>query len=268
MPLEALSVSIEEAWPTAIVVVKGMLRQAGTVDILNCLRKCVAGCPEAIIIDLTGMHAESDVPLTVFGAVHREAAVWPAIPVILCAPSVALVERLARSGLSRRMPVCPDRHAATAAITGPPTIARADHDLGQDPDAPAGARVLITALCAGWGLAPLAEAARLILSELVTNAVVHGAGRIRLTALVRRPYLHLVVRDESPDAPRAAAEPVRGSGLVAGGRGLRLVGRTATGWGYVSESGGKAVWARLRLPPTAPSEAGPKGLGPAGAQAR
>ncbi len=88
------------------------------------------------------------------------------------------------------------------------------------------------------------DVAVLLTDELVTNAVVHGGGRYRLTAEVLPGTLEVTVSDRSGDQPPRV--------LAAGteeehGRGMAIMAALATEWGSRREDGGKAVWFRLDL---------------------
>ncbi|MDT0343172.1 ATP-binding protein [Streptomyces litchfieldiae] len=98
----------------------------------------------------------------------------------------------------------------------------------------------------------------LLVSELVTNAVVH-TGRpavLRLTARVpprgRNVPVRLEVVDDSSRAPR----PRRAEGEDTGGRGLELVEVLADRWGWQAEGAGKRVWCELDCAPPGPPPAG------------
>jgi anti-sigma regulatory factor (Ser/Thr protein kinase) len=72
------------------------------------------------------------------------------------------------------------------------------------------------------------EDARLLTSELVTNAVVHGKGAIGLSALLDDDRLMIEVTDEGDGFERT----VRQHGLDAvGGNGPNIVDRLASRWG-------------------------------------
>ena len=118
-------------------------------------------------------------------------------------------------------------------------------ELDGDPDAPARGRHAVTAVLDAWGCEPGSrEDLLLVVSELVTNAVVHGAEPIRVT-MVRAPER---VRVEVTDGA-AAASPhgnPRPPTDAETGRGLSVVTRLAVAWGWRATPGnGKTVWAEL-----------------------
>ena len=71
-----------------------------------------------------------------------------------------------------------------------------------------------------------------------------GDDDLVLSVALGRRFLHLSVRDGSAAPPiRLIPDPYNG-----GGRGLILIDALASGWGTTQVSGGKVVWATLRLP--------------------
>jgi anti-sigma regulatory factor (Ser/Thr protein kinase) len=103
-----------------------------------------------------------------------------------------------------------------------------------------------TASCLdGWAVAETArDDAILLVSELVTNAVVHGRAPIELQLRRRPGELRIEVRDTATALPRL--RPI-GPG-AASGRGLHIVAAIAREWGVRREPAGKTVWSALRLP--------------------
>src|SRR4051812_13939859 len=97
-------------------------------------------------------------------------------------------------------------------------------DLPADLTAPGHARARLPAALGERLPARVLRDACLVLSELVANAVVHGAGRVQATASVHGERLRLEVADEGHGAP---AIDVRGGG-ERGGWGLRIVDAVAT----------------------------------------
>jgi PAS domain S-box-containing protein len=99
------------------------------------------------------------------------------------------------------------------------------------------ARELARAALATWGLSELSETVELLVSELVTNALCHGAGDIGLR-LIRTGSLLCEVRDDGYELPTLRSADV----TAEDGRGLQLVTALAERWGTQRTATGKVVW--------------------------
>jgi anti-sigma regulatory factor (Ser/Thr protein kinase) len=91
--------------------------------------------------------------------------------------------------------------------------------------------------------AEVVDAAGLLVSELVTNAIVHARTPVEVRVSVTDTVLRAEVSDGSPTLPA----PRRPIGLVGTGRGLQLLEQVATRWGVLSTESGKTVWFELML---------------------
>jgi len=80
--------------------------------------------------------------------------------------------------------------------------------------------------------------ALIVVSELVTNVVMHTASESFLVAVFDDHRLRLEVHDHSPHAPVIADQPP-GS---AGGFGLPIVDSLCDAWGWEPTASGKRVW--------------------------
>jgi anti-sigma regulatory factor (Ser/Thr protein kinase) len=110
-------------------------------------------------------------------------------------------------------------------MTGTPiTVA-----LPRDPGAPRRARALLREH-AGELDAERLDNAVLLISELVTNAVLHGTGEIRLIIDIDGEDARFAVADEGNGTPSVTETPGPD-----GGWGLRLVGQLANRWGVLEE---------------------------------
>jgi anti-sigma regulatory factor (Ser/Thr protein kinase) len=89
----------------------------------------------------------------------------------------------------------------------------------------------------------LTETALLLVSELATNAIRHGAPPVRLSLRLEKDRLRVEVTDSSPALPQLAhPEPDQ-----TGGRGLQIVQQLAVKWGASASPRriGKTVWFEL-----------------------
>ncbi|WP_327696778.1 ATP-binding protein [Streptomyces sp. NBC_00459] len=119
------------------------------------------------------------------------------------------------------------------------------------------ARTRTARLVVEWGHPGLAGDVALVVSELLTNALLHGSLRgrlIRVRLTVTAAALRVEVSDpraERMPCPREVADDDQF------GRGLLLVGALAEQWGVGPRGGvGKTVWAEWGLAGV-PCEAGP-----------
>ncbi|MBT3153228.1 SpoIIE family protein phosphatase [Streptomyces sp. CHD11] len=120
----------------------------------------------------------------------------------------------------------------------------AEWQLAVEPSAPGRARAVVREQLHDWGLPKLLDSAELLVSELVTNAVLHSRARPVALRLVRGDTLLCEVEDDDHELPTLIdARP-----LDEAGRGLRVVSTLARAWGTSRTAAGKSVWFELTLP--------------------
>ncbi|GGT59123.1 hypothetical protein GCM10010256_15230 [Streptomyces coeruleorubidus] len=110
------------------------------------------------------------------------------------------------------------------------------------PDAVMHARRFSARTLRSWDVVDEADTVLLVVSELVTNALVHTQGALRLDLTLAADRLRVTVSDSSPRAP---AKPVVVDWESTGGRGLFLVEALSAAWGSVPVGGGKQVWSEI-----------------------
>ncbi|MEV5608001.1 ATP-binding protein [Streptomyces sp. NPDC052225] len=126
-------------------------------------------------------------------------------------------------------------------------------EVGADPAEVGRARRWARSRLAGSGIEadePLAEALILLVSELVTNAVVHtGRPAVLRMALPADAGVHDrcpgTVRVEVADASARPPTPRHAHGDETNGRGLELVDGLADRWGWQAEGSGKTIWCEI-----------------------
>ncbi|MER5741509.1 ATP-binding protein [Streptomyces sp. NPDC002262] len=118
--------------------------------------------------------------------------------------------------------------------------------------APASARQTLRTQLALWHLEPLLDEARLVVSELVTNAAQHGVGAIpmKLQLIVLSDGSEQLLVEFHDHGGGLGTVPERHyptCGLSERGRGLGLVSRIASSWGDAPDADGHTIWACLAL---------------------
>ena len=106
------------------------------------------------------------------------------------------------------------------------------------------ARHAVTECLDAWGLGREQEAFELIVSELFTNAVMHGQGPIELRMSARGDTVRLEVHDHGGGRPTLRQPDP--TGARPGGWGLQLVDRLADAWGTAVEDHHTLVWVERR----------------------
>ncbi len=103
------------------------------------------------------------------------------------------------------------------------------------------ARGWVLARLSELGLEQLCEAVELLVSEVVTNAVIHQSSQLRLRL---RPD-GAGVRVEVLDGSRVLPVHRHYSSTATTGRGLTLLDTVADEWGWDVGTAGKSVWFRV-----------------------
>ena len=90
-----------------------------------------------------------------------------------------------------------------------------------------------------WALEALEDAACLVLSELVTNAVHHAGTAVTVTVRRRTTGLRLEVTDSAPTRGPVVRDP---DASDEHGRGLILLDTLASSWGSIAAGSSKTMW--------------------------
>lgn len=127
-----------------------------------------------------------------------------------------------------------DRHAAGS--------------FGRDTREVRRARSLVRSSLTSWGLSHEIAALELAVSELVTNALLHGTGDIGVQLTASGDTVRLDVTDHGggDDTPHVEQ---RDANVATGGWGLQLVEQLSDAWGTTSGPTETRVWLELETGP-------------------
>ena len=128
-------------------------------------------------------------------------------------------------------------------MSNAPTVrAHANLRLSHSDRAPRLARAFVAESLQGWHLDGLIEAASLVVSEVVTNAVIHARSDAELLLERTSNSLRISVTDHGSGLTRR-----HGGAATDGGRGLLIVQELSASWGAEPTDNGNRVWAELPI---------------------
>jgi anti-sigma regulatory factor (Ser/Thr protein kinase) len=120
--------------------------------------------------------------------------------------------------------------------------------LSADPGQVAVARRLLRGYLEGRRTAPQdRDLPVLLVSELVTNAILHAQPPVTLRANADGGRLRVEVHDGAAEPPVVNPQADPGAVLPERGRGLFLVASLADRWGWEDQPTGKSVWFEVEI---------------------
>lgn len=119
-------------------------------------------------------------------------------------------------------------------------------ELPREPASAGAARAFVDEVLVDSPARDCTDVATLLVSELVTNALLHARSGVEVVVRVGEIMVRIEVHDAAARLPERIAEP----GETLAGRGLHILDALAAAWGAEPRTGGKAVW--FELPYAAP----------------
>jgi hypothetical protein len=230
------------------MAVRGRWSRRLCLDVYTVMRKHLAASPSAIIVDLGDLSDLDGDSATMWLAVARAAALLqpPAQLVLSLPPTRRLAGRLRRMGAARFVPIFVTMHQARTAVAArlPLTDRLQLNPLAAETASIGTAGDLVEVACDTWRLSAVSEPSRIVMTELVTNAVKHAGTDMAVTVSRRGTGVYLAVGDGDPHLPYLTQPAGR---LPANGTpGLWTVHARASAWGAMPAQRGKVVWAIVR----------------------
>ena len=242
------TITSDEYGAMLVVAVHSSWDGHSQVQLSEVVHACLDEHPPALVLDLHHLDDPAAGSAALWLTAARTAgSMHPPVRLALCLPSsTALAGRLDQHAAMVCVPTFASVAQARAALA-PSIVAEYRRlTLPPEPDSAGSARSLVADACRSWDLPQLVFTARLVMSELVANAVEHAGTDLLVSVARRGPGLYLAVRDGSVALPRLL-EPCRGARPDRRGQGLRLVEEVASSWGArrTHDRTGKVVWAKV-----------------------
>lgn len=214
-------------------------------DLDRAVRHALADEPRAVVCDLTLVKAPAAATRPDLLPVTQEVAAWPGTPLVVASPDPAVVRVLRGDGAvppADPPTVHPSVDLALAELRSQPVPVVARTPLAPRATASREARDFATRTCLDWGIRHEMASVSLVVSELVSNAVLHAVPDLGFSMAHHGSMLRLAVRDCSPTGPPHQ----RSRSDRTSGRGMMLIGALSRAWGVLpTADGGKVVWAVL-----------------------
>ncbi len=198
--------------------------------------------PVMVACDLTGMAALSQV-VDVFAPAECHLTAWPGTVVAACVPDAAARARLRSHPATGRIVVSATMdNALNAARRSISPVERTVLRLLPLPASAHHARTFAADTLHRWNLSPLVSSVQLVVSELVTNAILHAHTVVDLSLSRIGPTVRVGVEDRAGGRPTVrSVDPLE---YPVGGQGLLLAQEHADYWGVLpARRVGKTVWA-------------------------
>ena len=223
-----------------VLAVSGAVDAADAAELSRSISQALGLQPRALVLDLLQARPELPHLVQVITAAAQIARGWPHPTLVVCLPAGAV-----SAAVADLTSVHADRASALAHVDDRQPHERERIRLEFSPQAPSEARRAILDWTAGRGLGKVADDMLLVVSELVTNAVLHASPAVTLEVELGEHEVVLAVEDGTPARPRV----MRSNSAAEGGRGMLLVARLSSEHGVRPRPPGKTVWAALELQP-------------------
>lgn len=214
-------------------------------DVHAAILQALAEEPRAVICDLARLVVGTEQePFGFIGAVGKQVQAWPGTPVALLCPDAGVRARLRRQRLREHVMIRATLKGALSSLDRMDAPSVAHQPLAAHVTSARAGRDFVSRTCLDWGLRHMVAPACLVVSELVTNAMLHTHGEMTASIARHGTCLRLAVRDHGTGMPKLREAGPDG----VNGRGMALVAGFSRTWGVLpAVDGGKVVWAVLDL---------------------
>ena len=240
-PISPLAVSADAAGAACLLTVEGLLDGTTYLKVRDAVIKAALDEPRAVLVDVNALDVAASSAWSVFTSARWHVSTWPDVPIILVCEHAGRRSTIARTGVTRYVPVHADVEAALAALTDVPRIRRrARADLPASLASLHKARELVAEWLGAWSQTELIPVATVIVNVFVENVLQHTASAPVVVLESEGSAVSISVQDCSTMAAARHEDPYRGGERVSG---LAIVASVCRAWGSTPTPSGKTVWA-------------------------
>ena len=226
-----------------MLTVDGVLDSHTYLQLRNRVIEKALDEPRAVLIDVNALRVPASSLWKVFTSARWHVSIWPDVPIILICAHPGRQRIIARSGVTRYVPVHASVEAALASLTvGRPTRWRTSTELPSSLASLGKARELVAEWLAAWSHVELVPVATVVVNVFVENVLQHTACTPVLVLESDGEAVTISVQDDSSIPAARHEDPHLGGDRVSG---LAIVASVCRAWGSTPMPSGKTVWAVL-----------------------
>jgi rhodanese-related sulfurtransferase len=226
-----------------MLTVDGVLDSRTYLQLRNRIIEKALDEPRAVLVDVNALRVPASRLWKVFTSARWHVSIWPDVPIILICAHPGRQRIIARSGVTRYVPVQASVEAALASLTpGRPTRWRTSTELPSSLASLRKARELVAEWLAAWSHVELVPVATVVVNVFVENVLEHTGCTPVLVLESDGEAVTIAVQDDSPIPAARHEDPQLGGDRVSG---LAIVASVCRAWGSTPTAYGKTVWAVL-----------------------
>jgi hypothetical protein len=240
-PASFVAVSAGTSESVCRLTVDGVLDSSTYLNLRSAVIEAALDEPQAVLVDVTALDVPVSTAWSVFSSARWHVSTWPEVPIVLVCRHVGRRRAIARTGVTRYVPVYATVDAALAALTvGRRARRRACIELPASLASLRRAREFVAEWLGDWSHQELIPVATVIVNVFVENVLQHTTSGPVLKLVSDGEAVTISVHDDSSTPAARHEDPYRGGERVSG---LAIVASVCRAWGNAPTPSGKTVWA-------------------------
>lgn len=240
-PASELAVIADTVGTVCLLTVEGVLDSSTYLRLRDAVIKAALEEPRAVLVDVNALDVMAPSAWSVFTSARWHVSTWPDVPIILVCAHAGRRTTIARTGVTRYVPVHATVAAALGALTdGRHVRRRARVELPASLASLRWAREFVAEWLGEWSRVDLIAVATVIVNVFVENVLQHTESAPVLVLEDDRATVSISVQDGSSIPAARHEDPYRGGERVSG---LAIVASVCRAWGSTPTPSGKTVWA-------------------------
>jgi anti-anti-sigma factor len=237
----SLAIATRTDQSLAILTVEGVLEAAHSAALRDSITKAALDGPLAVIVNITALQVPAESEWSTFISARWQLDAQLDVPIVLVCADRTTRDALARSGVTRFMPVYTTEKGAIKALgrLARRAVLRADARLPANLTSLRESRRLVRQWLTDWSQSTFIPVALVVVNVFVENVLEH-TGSVPIMRLETDGTTATIGVSDGSTAP-ALRRPTPAKGIDVSG--LAIVDALSRAWGSTPTSSGKTVWA-------------------------